>query len=150
MKVVRTRSAGFTLTELVVVIVVATVLSAVVFSRISTQGFDAEGVANEVAAALRYAQRLAISQHRDVAVGISGNELSLTYPGLGGAAVHQPPGTDAFKVSKSGVSISGTGFTFSALGKPSAASATVITVTGSDTPPTTGTVTVEAETGYVH
>ena len=145
------RATGFTLTELIVTIVIATVLAAFAAARISTQSFDAEGVANEVTAALRYAQKIAISQRRDVAVGISGNVLSLTYPGLPGVpAVQRPPGTDPFTISKSGVSISGTGFTFSALGKPSAAGTTVITVTGSDSPPTTTTVRVEAETGYVH
>lgn len=142
-------ASGFTLTELVVVIVIATVLAAFAAARINTQSFDAEGFANEVAATLRYAQKIAISQKRNVAVGISGNTLSLTYPDapLSGAAVRKPPGADPFIISKSGISISGTGFTFNALGKPTVPS--TLTITGSDTPPTTKTITVEAETGYV-
>ena len=142
-------AAGFTLTELVVVIIIATTLAAFAAARINTQSFNTEGFANEVAATVRYAQRIAISQRRDVAVTISGNSLSLTYPGVGGAAVQKPPGTDPFTISKSGISLSGTGFTFNALGKPTAGTTTTLTITGSDSPPTVKTVTVEAETGYV-
>jgi hypothetical protein len=70
---------------------------------------------------------------------------------MGGAAVQQPPGTDAFTLDKpSGVSLSGTlsgtSFTFSALGKPSAGGTLI--VSGGDISPLT--ITVEAETGYVH
>ena len=140
-------SRGFTLTELVVTIIIATVLAAFAVARISTGGFEAEGFANEVAATVRYAQKIAISQRRNVAVGVAGNALSLTYPDAGGAAVHKPPGSDPFTISKSGVSLTGTGITFSALGKPS--SGTTLTVTGGDTPPTVKTITVQAETGYV-
>jgi MSHA pilin protein MshC len=143
----RRAASGFTLTELVVVIIIATALGALAIARINTQPFEAEGLANEVAAAVRYAQKIAISQRRDVAVGIAGNSVSLTYPGVGGAAVRKPPGTDPFTVSKGGVSVTGAGFTFNALGRPSASS--TITVTGADSPPTVKTVTIEAETGYV-
>jgi len=137
---------GFTLTELVVVIIIAGVLATIAVSRIGTGAFDAEGFANQVAAAVRYAQKIAISQRRNVAVTISGNQLSLTYPDLG-QPVHQPPGADNFTISKSGVSLTGTGITFSALGRPSAG--TTLTVTGSDNPPTVKTITVQPETGYV-
>ncbi len=78
---------------------------------------------------------------------IAGNTLSLTYPTapLSGAAVQQPPGTSAFSISApSGVTLSGTSFTYSALGKPTAG--TTVTITGD----VVRTLTVEAETGYVH
>lgn len=135
---------GFTITELVVVIVIVTILSAFAISRINTQSFDTEGFANQVAATLRYAQKLAISQRRNVAVGISDNTLSLTYPDQGGAPVREPPGTDPFSVAaKPGISLSGSGFTFSPLGRPSAGG--TITITGD----VARTITIEAETGYV-
>ena len=148
----RNRIAGFTLTELVVVIVIVTILSAFAISRINTQSFDTEGFANRAAATLRYAQKVAISQRRTVAVTIAGNTLSLTYPDppLNGAAVREPPGTSAFSVSApSGVTLAGANFSFSALGKPTAGTTTTLTITGSDSPPTVKTVTIEAETGYV-
>lgn len=142
---------GFTLIELAVVIGIATILAAFAIARINTTSFDTEGYANQVSAAVRYAQKIAISQRRNVTVAVSAGAVALTYPDIGGAAVHQPPGTDAFTVNKpSGVtlsgSLSGSSFTFSALGKPSAAG--TIIVSGGDIAPIT--ITVEAETGYVH
>jgi MSHA pilin protein MshC len=142
---------GFSLIELVVVVAIATILTAFALARINTTSFNTEGYANQVKAAVRYAQKIAISQRRNVTVAVSASAVSLTYPDMGGAAVQQPPGTDAFTLNKpSGVSLSGTlsgtSFTFSALGKPSAEGTLI--VSGGDISPLT--ITVEAETGYVH
>ena len=141
---------GFSLTELVVVIAIAVILSAFAFSRINTASFDTEGYANQVIAALRYAQKLAISQRRNVTVTVQTGSVSLTYPDLGGTAVVSPGAGGPFSVNApSGVSLSGTlgsSCTFSALGEPSAAG--TIVVSGGDISPIT--ITVEAETGYVH
>lgn len=147
-------AAGFTLTELVMVMVIAAILSAFAIARINTQSFDTEGFANQVSATLRYAQKIAISQRRNVAVAISAGAVALTYPDapLSGAALHKPPGVDPFTVSKpSGATLTGTlvgtTVTFSALGKPSPGGGTII-VSGGDIAPIT--ITIEAETGYVH
>lgn len=147
-------AAGFTLTELVVVIAIAAILSAFAVARINTASFDTEGFANQVSATLRYAQKIAISQRRNVAVAISAGAVSLTYPDapLSGTALHKPPSADPFTVSKpSGATLTGTlvgtTLTFSALGKPSPAGGTII-VSGGDIAPIT--ITVESETGYVH
>jgi MSHA pilin protein MshC len=138
---------GFTLMELVTVIAIAAILAAFAAATINTRSFDTEGVANKATAAVRYAQRLAISQRRNVAVTVAGNAIALTYPDapLSGAAVREPPGTNAFTVSKSGITITATAgsFTFSALGRPDAGG--TITVTGDGS----RTITIEAETGYV-
>jgi MSHA pilin protein MshC len=144
----RLTSAGFTLTELVVVIIVATVLSAYAISRINTVEFDNEGYANRAAAMMRFAQKLAISQRRNVQVTISGNTLSLCYgtTTCSGGSVREPPGANAFSyAAPSGVTLSGSTFWFDALGKPSAGG--TVTVSDGTTP---RNITVEAETGYVH
>lgn len=141
-------STGFTLTELVVVIIIATILSAFAIARINTREFDSEGYANRAAAMIRYAQKLAISQRRTVWVVISGNALSLCYgdAACGGGAVREPPGTNAFSyAAPSGVTLTGTTFSFDPLGKPSAGGS--VTVTDGATP---HTLTIEAGTGYVH
>jgi MSHA pilin protein MshC len=147
------RSArGFSLTELVVVMVIAGILSAFAISRINTASFDAEGFSNQLAATMRYAQKIAIAQRRSVAVAITSSTVSLTYPGLAGTpALRKPPGTEAYTISvPSNVTLSGTlvpsTVTFSALGAV-AAGGTLI-VSGGDLTPVT--ITVEAETGYVH
>ncbi len=146
----RERAAGFTLTELVVVMVIAGILSVFAISRINTQSFDTEGYANQVAAAVRYAQRIAISQRRNVTVTLSAGAIALSYPDIG-APVRQPPGGDPFTINKpSGVTIGGTlaggSVTFSALGRPTPAG--TIIVSGGDIPAIT--LTIESETGYVH
>jgi len=139
------RAAGFTLTELVVTIVIATVLAAFAVARIDRQGFDTEGYANQVASTVRYAQKLAVAQRRSVTVTVSGNSLSLTYPAPVSAAVPMPPSSRSYSITApSGVTLAGTSFTFDALGKPDAGA--TLTVTGD----VARTITVEAETGYVH
>ena len=141
----RHSTQGFTLTELVVSIVIATILAAFVAARINTQSFDTEGFANRVAATVRYAQKLAVAQRRSVAVTVSANSISLSYPAPISAPVHMPPSTDPYSVAApSGVTIADAAFTFDALGRPSAA--TTLTITGD----VARTLTVEAETGYVH
>lgn len=148
----RQRCGGFTLTELVVVIVIATILSAFAISRINTASFDAEGFANQLAATIRYAQKIAVSQRRNVTVTVSTSAVSLAYvvPAL---PMRKPPGDEAFALivptSKGvtlGGTLTGTSFTFSPLGKPSAGGTLI--VSGGDIAPIT--LTVEAETGYVH
>lgn len=140
--------AGFTLTELLVVIIVATVLSAYALSRINTVEFDNEGYANRATAMMRFAQKLAVSQRRNVRVAIASNSLSLCYgtTSCSGGSVLEPPGTNAFAyAAPSGVTISGSAFWFDALGRPSAGG--VVTVTDGTTP---RSITIETETGYVH
>lgn len=143
----RRTASGFTLLELVVTLVIAGILTAFAAATISTRSFDTQGVADQATAAVRYAQRLAISQRRNVTVTIASNAVSLTYPDapLSGAAVREPSSSSPFTVSKSGITITASSgsFTFNALGRPSAGGTITITGDGSRT------ITIEAETGYV-
>jgi MSHA pilin protein MshC len=146
------RDGGFTLIELVVVIVIATILAAFAFARISTKSFDAEGFANRAAAMTRFAQKVAVSQRRTILVEASGNTLRLCYSNTACDAgcvtpVHEPPGTNAFSFhAPSGIAIADASFCFNPLGRPSAATNLSITASGEPT----RTIIVEAETGYVH
>jgi len=147
MSAARRLAAGLTLVELVVVIVIAVILSALAIARINTQAFDTEGSANRIAAMVRYAQKVAVSQHRTVAVVIAGNNIKLCYADTvcSGGMLHEPPGTGDFSfTTPSGIALAGTSVTFSALGKPTPGPVT-ITVTGDGTK----TITIAAETGYV-
>jgi len=73
------RVTGFTLTELVVVIVIAGILSAVVYNKVDVNSFKAEGSTDEVKAALRYAQKLAIAQRRNVYITASSTNVCVGY-----------------------------------------------------------------------
>jgi MSHA pilin protein MshC len=144
----RKQSDGFTLTELVVVIVIASILSVYAIARINTLSFDTEGYANQAAAMVRYAQKLAISQRRTVVVVTTSSNIKLCYTDNTCASqVQEPPGTGAFsKNAPSGVSLSVANISFDALGKPLAAGTISVSASGE----TTRNITIEAETGYVH
>jgi MSHA pilin protein MshC len=133
---------GFTLVELVMTIIIIGIMAAVVIPRVFDNNvFQARGFADQVKATLRYAQKVAIAQHRYVCVGISGNSTVTLTQGATtactGALADQTP-----LQTPSGISVSNATFNFDSIGKPSAAQS--ITVTGN------AAITVEAETGYVH
>src|SRR5262249_1254370 len=136
---IRRKLSGFTLTELVIVIVIAAILTAFAVSRIGTQGFDTEGFANQAIAMVRYAHKVPISQRRTVAVVVTAGtpgtlRLCYTNPSCAGGDLHEPPGENAFtKTSKSNVTVAGASFTFDALGKPSAGGAITVSGDGSHT-----------------
>lgn len=70
---------GFTLTELVVVIVIAGILAATAVPRMMDSGdIDQAGAREEIRAALQFARKTAIYSRRYVCVSISGNILTLT------------------------------------------------------------------------
>lgn len=69
---------GFTLVELVVVIILLGILSVTVLPRLTgSSEFRAVQLRDEVAAALRYAQKTAVSHRRNVCISVIGNVLSL-------------------------------------------------------------------------
>ena len=140
--------AGFTMIELVVVMVIAGILAVFAISRINTRSFDTEGFANRAAAMVRYAQKLAISQRRTVVVVTTAgppSNIRLCYTdSICASAVREPPGTNAFSYdAPAGISLTAATISFNALGRPGAAA--TISVTGDGTK----TITIAAETGYV-
>lgn len=155
------RARGFTLIELIMVIVLVGVLSVVVAPNMNfLKAFDDAGYRDKVRGALEFARKAAVSERRNVRVGLAANNLTFdvdndvsdgagagTYPrALGLPVPDRACGGSANQVcAPSGVTLVGAVavLTFSPLGRPSTGA--VYTVGPSAYP-----ITVEAETGYVH
>lgn len=144
------RQLGFTMVELIMVMVIVGILATVAVPRFfSRNTFDSRGFYDQVIATLRYAQKAAIAQHRFVCVVFpANNSVTLRY-GTANTCIDgtlaSPSGTP-YPLTSNQASFSGGApapFNFNALGRPSASG--VIAVNGYAT-----SITVEAETGYVH
>lgn len=150
------RSPGFTLTELVVIIVVIAVLAAIAVPRwIGKSGFEDRGLRDETAAALRYAQKSAIAARRLVCLNFTTSGLTASVA-TSFAATNCSGGTSLARPGGGTLNVAGTGgarystqpgatLTFSPLGRPSLGT----TIAIQNLPPALN-ITVEPETGYVH
>jgi len=149
-RAVNIRPDGFTLVELVGVIVIAGIVLAVAVPRFfSAHTFASRGYADTASAFLRYSQKLAIARHATLHVHISSSGLTLCAAAASPCAslVPGPDGQTPFQaLVPNDVSLNGSiaSLSFDAQGRPG--SAATLTITGDST----RTLTVEAETGYVH
>lgn len=74
-----TRADGFTIIELVAVLVLMGFIAAIVAPRFfDTNTFEARGVYDEVVAAARYAQKLAITNRCTVKLTLTSNRFTIT------------------------------------------------------------------------
>lgn len=140
---------GFTLTELVIILVLVGVLAAFVAPRIDIEGFQRQAFASELINALRYAQKTAVGSgcHVQATVNAASDSYSLAYTGAGGSAcgggsTPLPHPTRGGAFAGSGEIDAGGTVVFDALGR--ASSGLNITLASGET------IMVEAETGYVH
>lgn len=148
---------GFTLTELITIVVILGIISAVAAPRFFDRGsFDTRRAYDEVMATLRNAQKIAIAQRRFVCVTIAGNTVTLTYDATPPSTAHPAAvcagslalinpvtGAATYTVdAPNGVAVSPTAFSFDNLGRASAAQDIAV----GDYP---NHILVAAETGYV-
>ena len=141
-----TGAAGFSLIELVVVILIAGILAALALPNFNQPQIDATWFHEQAKAAVRYAQREAVAQRRCVFVSVSATQLQLFY-GDASCAITATPLTQITTggayvlTAPTGVTLAPapSSFSFNGLGQSAGAA---LTVAGK-------TITVTAETGYV-
>ncbi len=147
------RQKGFTLIELIMVIVILGVLAVVAIPRFNGDVFTGRGLHDETMALLRFGQKTAIAQRRTVCVTVNATGITMTMfkdnpaPTTCVAATPaQAPSLTPPFVPKGGTGLAGPAlpFQFTPLGSTDQAAAVTITVANS-TP-----ITVEPGTGYVY
>jgi len=137
---------GFSLTELVVVIVIIGILAVIVLPRINLTVFEQAGFFQQALAAIRHGQKLAIASGCDVDVAINSTSCTLTWSGA-------PTGCPATAINNTATGAANFCQGGTAEGSPSA-NITFDNIGRPDTQKTivfgSRTIRVEAETGYTH
>lgn len=137
---------GFTLIELIMVMLLIGVLAVFVVPRLNTSDFESRGFHDETLALLRYAQKIAIAQRRTVCVALNsgGVALSIDTDTPPDNICNTGPALSLPSVPRGGSGLTGSvpSFEFTPLGSTPAQIS--ISIAGS------AGITVEAGTGYVH
>ena len=150
------REYGFTIVELVAVLVIVGIIAAISAPRfVGVDAFDARGSYGTLTSALRYAQKTAIAQRRTVYANVntSARTVCLGYTSNCSSAVIDPATQAGYaKTLSSNVTITASTSTigFDGLGRPVPNSAATFTIQNAIVPAeSTRTITVEQDTGYV-
>lgn len=157
----RLRAGGFTFVELVVILILVGILAVTVLPRFSLLGgFEAQGFADQIRSTLRFAQKTAIAQRRNVAVTYATGGVAIcSYSGAAtpcaagcaGAAIVPLPG-GSFRNAGGATAMVGGTVCFDAVGRPyqgAGTLATALSIAVSENGTPVQAIVIEPETGYV-
>ncbi len=150
-------SVGFTLVELVTILVVVGILAAFAVPRfVGRTGFESRGFYDQAQGIVRYAQKIAIAQRQSppkaaIFVVITASQIRICYDAGCAAAVNDPSTGAALTLYAPGlVTVSPVTFSFDGAGAPSFGATLTINVNSTGVGDINRTFFVEATTGYVH
>lgn len=154
----RVAQQGFTLVELVVVLLLVGILAAVGMPRFFNQlSFQEWGFSDELGEALRFGQKLAIATGCDTQVAITAGSYHLSQrvtcnSGAFTTPVRQPgsDGTGYAGNAPGGVALTVTSLYFDALGRPHDSASGNLLASAVNIAIGSRSVSVEPQTGYVH
>lgn len=144
---------GFTLLELVVVLILFGIVASLVLPKMGRTGFDERSFHDRLVSSLRYAQKSAVSARRRVCVSFSGNSASFSIAAnfldadcSTGGPLLGPDGAGLVVSAANGVSFAAlpSSFMFDPMGRAGVVAGYTISING-----LSAAIPIEAETGYV-
>jgi MSHA pilin protein MshC len=146
------RHHGFTITELIVSIMIVGILAAIAIPRFTGTGsFQSRGFYDSAKSVVRFAQKTAIAWRKDVFVCVTASAVSAgTAAGCATPIVNPVTGNALSATAPSGVTLTTAAFSFDSAGRPNPNAAVTITLTSTIADDPVRQIVVERETGYVH
>jgi MSHA pilin protein MshC len=148
------RSLGYTIVELITVMVVLGIISAIAIPRLMGNDMAGPAFRAELVSALRYAQKTAVSHRRLVCATVTATAVSLSIASAGNSsacntALALPDGSASYMSKDSAVTASAVNLYFQPTGTITSNGAGTITTAASITVTGLTSIAVQGATGYV-